>query len=141
VSERKYAANLDVPLEVTRDARNYNAWVYGRARPFLGRRVLDMGAGIGTFTELALADGRHVTALEPDTSFAAALQAEFGAHARAEIVCATGTTGALSPANVTALHRRGLSIEQLGYPTIASRPRARGRGSASVGVGGRGNVG
>jgi SAM-dependent methyltransferase len=89
VSVRRYAAKLDVPLEVTREARNYNAWVYGRARPFLGRRVLDMGAGIGTFTELALADGREVTALEPDTSFAAALEAEFGAHPRVEIARAT----------------------------------------------------
>jgi SAM-dependent methyltransferase len=89
VSERKYAAKLDVPLEVTREARNYNTWVYGRARPFLGRRILDVGAGIGTFTELALADGRDVTALEPDASFAAALEAEFGAHPRARIVCAT----------------------------------------------------
>jgi SAM-dependent methyltransferase len=89
VSERRHAANLDVPLEVTREARNYNAWLYGRARPFLGRRLLDLGAGIGTFTELALADGREVTALEPDQVFASALETEFGSHPRATIVCAT----------------------------------------------------
>ena len=86
---RDYAAKLDVPLEVTREARNYNRWLYGRARPYLRGRVLDLGAGIGAFTELALDDGFDVVALEPDPEFAASLESEFGSNPRADIVRAT----------------------------------------------------
>jgi hypothetical protein len=49
--------------------------------------------------------------------------------------------GALSAANVAALHRRGLSIRRLGYPTAASQRGgqtviATGTGSAGTGTGG-----
>jgi SAM-dependent methyltransferase len=56
-------------------AERYNAWLYSRARPFLGRRVLDVGAGIGTFTALLVEDGREVVAVEPDAVEAAQLRA------------------------------------------------------------------
>jgi SAM-dependent methyltransferase len=55
-------------------AGRYNAWLLGRARPYLGARVLEVGAGIGTFTG-ALADGREVVAVEPDAALAPALRA------------------------------------------------------------------
>jgi SAM-dependent methyltransferase len=89
VSRRPFAADLDVPLEVTREAKNYNGWLYDRARPFLGPRLLDLGAGLGTFTDIALRDGREVTALEPDGTFADALEDEFGGCERATVVRAT----------------------------------------------------
>jgi SAM-dependent methyltransferase len=58
-------------------AHNYNLWLFNRARPHLGRSVLDIGAGIGTFTALA-AEGRdRVLALEPDRAFAARLDKRF----------------------------------------------------------------
>ena len=50
-------------------ARNYNGWLFERAEPYLGARVLDVGAGIGTFSELAAASHRHVLAAEPDPAF------------------------------------------------------------------------
>jgi SAM-dependent methyltransferase len=58
-------------------ADNYNAWLLDRGRPYLGRRVLDVGAGIGTFTELAAAGRELVVALEPEADFAAALRRRF----------------------------------------------------------------
>jgi SAM-dependent methyltransferase len=65
---------LDRVLADIANARNYNDWLFERARPHLGRRVLDAGAGIGTFTALAAATGADVTALEPDPSFVARLR-------------------------------------------------------------------
>ena len=54
----------------------YNAWLFERARPHLGRRVLDAGAGVGTFTGLA-ADGREVVAVEPDPALLERLRSRF----------------------------------------------------------------
>ncbi len=64
---------LDRVLGDIANARNYNDWIFERARPHLGQRVLDAGAGIGTFTALAVAAGAEVTALEPDPAFVARL--------------------------------------------------------------------
>jgi SAM-dependent methyltransferase len=60
-------------LERMEEARNYNRWLFARCEPYMGRRVLDAGAGIGTFTELA-APGREVVALEPDPELAPVLR-------------------------------------------------------------------
>jgi SAM-dependent methyltransferase len=89
LSEANFAPNLDEPLEVTQEARNYNRWLYGRARPYLGRRVLDLGAGIGTFTELAADDGRNVVALEPHAPYAELLEAGVGGRPNVEVVRGT----------------------------------------------------
>lgn len=68
---------LDRVLADIAQARNYNDWLFARARPYLGRRVLDAGAGIGTFTALAAAAGAEVTALEPDPGFVSNLHERF----------------------------------------------------------------
>jgi SAM-dependent methyltransferase len=57
-----------------RNAPRYNDWLLSRALPFVGAHVLEVGAGIGTFT-LALADrGIRVTAIEPDDALADTLE-------------------------------------------------------------------
>ena len=78
--------SLVEPLEVTAAACNYNAWLFHRARPYLGRRVLDAGAGIGTFTELLAASGRDVVALEPDREFAERLRERFAGRPNVKVV-------------------------------------------------------
>jgi SAM-dependent methyltransferase len=65
-------------------ASNYNRWLLARATPYLGRRVLDVGAGIGTFTE-QVADGRFVVALEPDPAFVPALRSRFARRTNVEV--------------------------------------------------------
>jgi SAM-dependent methyltransferase len=71
---------LDRVLADIANARNYNDWLFERARPHLGRRVLDAGAGIGTFAALAASTGAEVTALEPDPAFVARLGELEGVH-------------------------------------------------------------
>jgi SAM-dependent methyltransferase len=66
------------------DAGNYNRWLVDRGLEHVGHRVLDAGAGIGTFTE-AIAEGRDVLALEPDPAFAPALRRRFAARPNVEV--------------------------------------------------------
>jgi SAM-dependent methyltransferase len=68
---------LDRALSDIADARAYNEWLFDRARPQLGRRILDAGAGLGTFTALARAEGALVMAVEPEGEFAAYLRERF----------------------------------------------------------------
>jgi SAM-dependent methyltransferase len=74
-------------LERMEGAENYNRWLVERGLPYVGRRVLDAGAGLGTFTE-QVADGRHVVALEPDPAFVPGLERRFAGRANVEVVAA-----------------------------------------------------
>lgn len=67
-------------------ARNYNEWLLDRLRPYLGRRVLDVGAGLGTFCDLVARECDLVVALESDPVFAAALRDRFGDNGRVRVV-------------------------------------------------------
>lgn len=66
-------------------AGNYNAWLLERALPDVGRRVLDVGAGVGTFTA-RVAEGREVVALEPDAEFAEALADRFASNPNVRVL-------------------------------------------------------
>jgi SAM-dependent methyltransferase len=86
VKRTSIVQSLAEPLEVTAAAPNYNAWLFDRARPYLGRRVLDAGAGLGTFTELLDASGHEVVALEPDSAFAQRLRERFADRPNVTVV-------------------------------------------------------
>jgi SAM-dependent methyltransferase len=45
-------------LEKLTEAKNYNRWVYELCRPYLGKRLLEIGCGIGTMTGFWLSQGR-----------------------------------------------------------------------------------
>jgi len=66
-------------------ADNYNEWLVARAKPFVGSRVLDFGAGTGTFTA-ALTARADVVAIEPDPTFASRLRKRFADNARVAVV-------------------------------------------------------
>ena len=55
---------LEGVLESLDDAKNYADWIVSLCEPWLGPRVLEVGAGTGTFTA-RWAEGRNVAALEP----------------------------------------------------------------------------
>ena len=49
------SANITVSdLEIMSSAENYRAWMYSRIAPAVGRRILEIGCGIGNFTRLFL---------------------------------------------------------------------------------------
>jgi 2-polyprenyl-3-methyl-5-hydroxy-6-metoxy-1,4-benzoquinol methylase len=68
------AGASDYSLDRMAEADRYNAWLLDRAQPYLGRRVLEAGAGIGTFTQ-RLVEGREVVAVEPDRALLSHLRA------------------------------------------------------------------
>src|SRR6266540_4537022 len=85
---RRYEAQGEILRRVDA-ARSYNAWLLDRARPHLASRVLDLGAGIGTFS-LAIADlGLHVVAVEPDPSLAPLLRERLGGREHVLVLEAT----------------------------------------------------
>ncbi|WP_432541862.1 class I SAM-dependent methyltransferase [Kineococcus sp. SYSU DK002] len=99
----------------TDHARSFGAaaGAYARARPgypddavdFLAagaRRVLDLGAGTGKFTEALLRRGREVVAVEPSTRMLAELRARLDVEAREGTAEATGLPDASVDAVVVA---------------------------------------
>lgn len=70
-------------------ADGYNAWLLERALPFVGKRVLDFGAGVGTFTE-RLAARAEIVAVEPDPQFVCRLRDRFSRNEHVEVVGADG---------------------------------------------------
>lgn len=73
-------------LETMESAEQYITWLYERAWPYLGRRVLDVGAGTGSFTARLLDDERTVVAVEPASQLAQVLRARLGGDPRLTIV-------------------------------------------------------
>jgi SAM-dependent methyltransferase len=76
----------DEVLRRMSEARNYNAWLLDRARPHLGRRVLDVGAGIGTFTEELARVADEVVAVEPEAADLEQLRARFARNSKVTVV-------------------------------------------------------
>jgi 2-polyprenyl-3-methyl-5-hydroxy-6-metoxy-1,4-benzoquinol methylase len=77
------AAILD-ELGTMADARRLCAWMFDGFAPYVpGARVLEVGAGIGTFTQLMLdADAKFVHVLEPEPVCADVLERTFAAEAK-----------------------------------------------------------
>jgi len=55
-------------LQVMKTASWYNDWIFSIIEPFLGEEILEIGAGIGVFTEM-LARRGVVTAIDIDRSY------------------------------------------------------------------------
>ncbi len=53
-------------LETLAESVQYYQWIYGVMRPYLGSRVMELGAGIGNLTALLLGDERAVVAIDTD---------------------------------------------------------------------------
>jgi SAM-dependent methyltransferase len=67
----------EVLTKLAESAARYNRWLFQRTNGLLGARVVDVGAGIGTFTDFAAHAGRDVVALEPDGALIALLTERF----------------------------------------------------------------
>ena len=79
-------------LDEMERARNYNEWLLMRSRPYLGRRILDAGAGSGTFTDLIAADrSKNIVSVEPDPAFEPILRERFAGRENVVVVTADAT--------------------------------------------------
>ena len=73
-------------LDQMTNARNYNRWLFDRARPALGHRVLEIGSGTGTMTEF-LVDRELVLGLEVVPEYVDELRERFAGHPNVRIKC------------------------------------------------------
>lgn len=70
---------VDENLEAMAAAPRYNAWLHEVIAPWIGRRVLEAGGGIGNLTRHLLGSERLVT-IDYLAAFVDRLRAEFGHH-------------------------------------------------------------
>jgi ubiquinone/menaquinone biosynthesis C-methylase UbiE len=58
----------DTLLTLT-NAVNNNNWTYGKMKPFLGKDILEIGSGIGTFSKFIISNGGTVTLSDLNTNY------------------------------------------------------------------------
>jgi SAM-dependent methyltransferase len=80
-------------LSTMESAGRYNGWLVGRGLPYAGRRLLDVGAGTGVFTETFAERCDEVVAVEPDGALQAELERRLGRMPNVRVV--HGDLGAL----------------------------------------------
>ena len=71
-TQHAYAAN---DLEIIEEAHRYGEYVFELFRPFIGARVLEVGAGIGTMSKKLVRISEMVIGIEPNANCVARLQA------------------------------------------------------------------
>lgn len=49
---------------VMANAGNYNAWQYEQFKPYIGKRVLEIGGGLGNLTQFIAQDAEHVLSVD-----------------------------------------------------------------------------
>lgn len=82
-------------LELFAKALNWKAYWASHIRPYIGKRVLDVGAGIGTNLDQLWSDGAQWTCLEPDPNLVSDLRLKADALGESVTVI-TGTLQDLS---------------------------------------------
>ena len=80
----EWDSELAETLDSLEGAPNYADWIYSMCAPYLGREVLEVGAGHGDFTG-RLVEGRSVTATDLSKRCVALLEERYGAMADVEI--------------------------------------------------------
>lgn len=81
-TQHEYAAD---DLETMQEARRYAAHVFGMFRPYIGRRVLEVGCGIGTMTRKLAGVADAVFAVEPNLNCAERAREAVGADPKVSL--------------------------------------------------------
>lgn len=91
-------------LDALGEARNYYGWISSRFAPYLGPRIVEVGAGIGTFTAhlLERRPDARITAIEPAENNFPRLARRFAADGRVTPVHAY-LDGAVPPGTADAV--------------------------------------
>ncbi len=66
-------------LQNMKRLRRYNRWIFSKFRPFLGRRVLEIGSGVGNITKFLL-DRDLVVATDVEPKYLSLLRNTFGKY-------------------------------------------------------------
>ncbi|MGH9730834.1 MAG: class I SAM-dependent methyltransferase [Candidatus Acidiferrales bacterium] len=78
-------------LDAMAEARNYCRWILDFFAPYLGKKVIEIGAGAGTFSELLLRIDRisELVLFEPSANLFPLLQGRFGDNPRLRLHSST----------------------------------------------------
>jgi FkbM family methyltransferase len=84
--EKKFSYS-GTELDSLAEAKNYYTWVMKQFEPFAGPQMIEVGAGIGTFSEFVLSVPRveRLVAIEPAENTFPHLEARFRANGRVEV--------------------------------------------------------
>lgn len=77
---------LRTTLDNLEDSRNYNRWIMSLIEPYLGRSLVEIGSGHGTFTELLADRADAVVAVEPSERCVEILRQRFDGDSRVAVV-------------------------------------------------------
>ena len=78
--------NISFELETIAQLKNYNNWIAGSFYPFIRGSLIEIGAGIGTFSELFNDRVDSLTLLEPSSKFCEKLEEKFSGEKHVEII-------------------------------------------------------
>ena len=69
----------------------FTRWVLGEISPWLGQRVLEVGCGIGTYTEEMAVGSRKIVAMDMERTFVDAALRRLGHHPNVQLICGDAT--------------------------------------------------
>jgi len=82
----KHESSLPEALsDIEQSMPGFGRWLYGTVRQHLGERVVDAGAGIGTYTSLLVEDGTTVASGEYVPGCVEELRQEFAGRPRVAV--------------------------------------------------------
>jgi SAM-dependent methyltransferase len=75
-------------LDALAGAQNYYRWIYRRFAPFLGRRIVEIGSGVGTLADILLKGGspEEMILVEPASNLFPVLRERFAAEPRVTLI-------------------------------------------------------
>ena len=78
----------DIPfeLETTAKLKNYNTWISDSLDPFVHGSLIEIGSGIGTFSDLFIDQVDNLTLIEPSHKLCARLEQKFSKRTNVEII-------------------------------------------------------
>lgn len=99
-TQHEYAAS---DLEIIEGAQRYGEHIFALFRPFIGRRVLEVGAGIGTMSKKLVRTSDVVIGIEPNAGCVARLEAAMRGEPKFTMLSCH-----LEECDLDALHRQHL---------------------------------
>lgn len=78
-------AGTDTLLKM-RVMKNNNGWTSRKIQPFLGKEVLEIGSGLGTFSSYLVGKGGRVTLMDRNPEYIRYLEERFGGNPRVTVV-------------------------------------------------------
>ncbi len=77
--------HLEETLHRIYEMRNFNRWIYSLIEPYLGPKVVEIGCGVGSFTELLAEKDREVLALDIEPCYLERVRVNLGSNRRVAI--------------------------------------------------------